>query len=356
MPKQTNIFRIAALILGISGLFALLGLDKIYFGKSILAEGRPDFSLAHGLRSSAVFLSVFAVVHALAGNKKPALKLIESSGFSIECAGLSLTFTASLAFLFLFLFSPSEFSALSLEDGMVEWGSALLLLACCILFSLAFFKSRGFPENSAAARWTLVLLAIAFFVMAMEEVSWLQRVFDIKTPELLDNLNQQSEMNLHNLKTGYFENLFYFGSFLYLLGFPFLRVIYPLPSHQDFLKLFMPRPFVAVSGSVACAYNFDMWNILFTQIAFFGALLILWVFALYSRDKKEKFILLTALLLVAVTQVLFLTLGEGFSRLWDVTEYKEFLIPLAFFFYSLDVFTGIGRVYDPGVRSTSHFG
>jgi hypothetical protein len=40
-------------------------------------------------------------------------------------------------------------------------------------------------------------------------------------------------------------------------------------------------------------------------------------------------------------QVIFLTFGDRFVRLHDVTEYKEFLIPVARLLYSFDVLSRV---------------
>lgn len=54
------------------------------------------------------------------------------------------------------------------------------------------------------------------------------------------------------------------------------------------------------------------------------------------------------IILITTTQVLFLINGVNFARMWEVTEYKELLIPLALFIYSLDVFASINRIYFQG--------
>ena len=55
----------------------------------------------------------------------------------------------------------------------------------------------------------------------MEEVSWFQRSFGIKTPEALSG-NKQGEMNLHNFASNTSEIVYYFASFVYLIAFPFV--------------------------------------------------------------------------------------------------------------------------------------
>ena len=48
---------------------------------------------------------------------------------------------------------------------------------------------------------SLYAFALVFVFVAMEEISWGQRVFGIETPSFLRNLNVQGETNLHNLKS-----------------------------------------------------------------------------------------------------------------------------------------------------------
>ena len=109
-----------------------------------------------------------------------------------------------------------------------------------------------------------------------------------------------------------------------------------------------PRPFIILLGAVISAYNFDMWNILFIQVSFLGSLIVLSLLATLSTDKNERTMIVVTLILLIVTQVIFLTNGDNFDRLWEVTEYKEFFISLAFFAYSVSVYRNLTR---PLVRS-----
>ena len=80
------------------------------------------------------------------------------------------------------------------------------------------------------------------------------------------------------------------------------------------------------------AYNYDMWNILFTQLAFFLTLFILIYMTWATRQVKTTFLYLALLTLTLVlTQILFLVLGHRFIQGWEVTEYKELLIPIVHF-------------------------
>lgn len=338
---------IIVFLIGCIGLVSVILLDKLYWHAGVFSEGWPNLSLGHLIRSIIIFISILAIFWSLIGSSKPKLILDESNGVPLERLSIVGTLSVSVIFLFLFIFKPSIFNALSLEDGPIEWGSALLLFGSCIIIFISFSKSRNVLNIPKGTQLSLALLSLVFFVIAMEEVSWFQRVLEIETPKAFDS-NIQDEMNFHNFSTKFFENAYYFGVFLFLVLLPFVRLLFPYVSNNSYLRIFVAPPFVGVIGTIACAYNFDMWNIIFTQIAFFGSVVILFAFATFSSSKNERYIILFTIFIIATTQVLFLINGINFAREWEVTEYKEFLIPLALLIYSLDVLTNINR-YKPSV-------
>lgn len=180
----------------------------------------------------------------------------------------------------------------------------------------------------------------------MEEISWFQRVLDIETPTAFES-NTHDEINIHNFFTNNLaENVYYGGAFLFLVVFSFLRFFYVSNESKPFLRIFMASPYVGIVGTIPFAFNFDMWNTSFTQIAFFGSLLILITFFYRSIGFRAKGIILFSIVLITVTQVIFLNKEAEFDILLQVTEYKEFLIPLAFLTYSLEVFgKDIGKYF-----------
>lgn len=124
-----------------------------------------------------------------------------AAGFYRTYSLFFLLFLASLPYLTLLL--PSGFHrALMREDGVFETASACLWLLsagfCFYLYSvgrtgcdLILFKTRR--------NVFLLLLALVFFFGFGEEISWGQRIFGVQTPEPLREINEQSELNIHNL-------------------------------------------------------------------------------------------------------------------------------------------------------------
>ena len=338
-----KIFSIIAFLFGCIGLVSVVALDKLYWSTWVFEEGWPKFSLYYSFRSFIIFASILAIVKSSLGFAKPRLILDESNGVPLERLSIFGMLLVSVIIVFLFVFRPSVFNELSWEDGPVEWASALLLFVGCIVIIVSLFKSRNILNIPKFTQFSLALLSLLFFVTAMEEVSWFQRWLEIETPKAFDD-NYQREINFHNFATNEVENIYYFGVFLFLVALPYVRSMFPFVSNNNYLRIFVPRPFVSVIGSIPCAYNFDMWNVVFTQIAFFSSVIILLAYVVFSSKRSDINTILFAIFVIVATQILFLTNGENFDPLWAVTEYKELLIPMVLLIYSLNVLTYINRV------------
>jgi len=90
---------------------------------------------------------------------------------------------------------PVIFVRLVTEDNWGEFATSVALLVASILFAICY-------RLSSRRKWTgwYLLLAIAAFLVAMEEISWGQRLLGIDTPELLGKINLQDEITLHNIR------------------------------------------------------------------------------------------------------------------------------------------------------------
>jgi hypothetical protein len=336
------------LILGLSGLLSVLAFDHFYWRLDIFREVWPNFSRGHLLRSSAIILSISALCFSayryrsrLNGSATKGPDQLKWSAF--ERWSVSASLLTSLGFLILFLLKPFVFSALSLEDQPVEWASAAFLFAGSALFAAAFLKSRGNRQLTLLIRVTLLLFMVLLLLIGLEETSWFQRVFNVSPPDKFLIGNVQSEINLHNFATNLTENAYYFGGFVFLVMLPFMRVLGIFPAGNRFFDIFIPRSYLIGIGALACAYNFDMWNIAFTQVEFFGSVAILLTCSAIGSKGFERPIFAGIALLVVVTQAVFLARGKWFDRFYEVTEFKEMFIPLGFALFALDVYRRVNR-------------
>ncbi|MCP4417105.1 MAG: hypothetical protein GY805_10810, partial [Chloroflexi bacterium] len=101
------------------------------------------------------------------------------------------------------LYDPTSalFDALYLEDGLFEWITVILMLVSSLLLGRTIFTLRKKASNETIYRLTMgiyLLFMVAFFIYAMEEISWGQRIFGWETPPVLAEKNIQNETNIHN--------------------------------------------------------------------------------------------------------------------------------------------------------------
>lgn len=335
---------VSGLIIGCSGLISILFLDKNYWQIEILGEGWPKSSFDFIMRSAAIALFVILVIGAFARKKSTDLPLRLSVNSTGQRVSLFFIYSMSTLFLFLFLYKAPIFCQMALEDGVIEWGTAILFFLCCLIFVRAFFKFYPSKKIHWFIKLSLAGLAFGFFLLTMEEISWFQRVFDIDTPPLLEG-NYQNEINLHNYFTNYAEALFYSGTFFFLVFFPFIDGMASLFNQKlNFLRVFVAGLTTLIIAAIACAYNFDMWNALPTQVSFYSSVFILFILAVLSREQKDRYLILFAMILTIFSQAIFLNYGEHFDRLWDVTEYKELIFAIAYFSYSTEVFGRLNKI------------
>lgn len=80
------------------------------------------------------------------------------------------------------------------EDGSLEYLQVLLYaIAGCIALLVAV------RSHSSWVRWAFVVFGLACAFVALEEVSWGERLLGFDPPESIRDLNTQGEMNVHNL-------------------------------------------------------------------------------------------------------------------------------------------------------------
>ncbi len=86
------------------------------------------------------------------------------------------------------------------EDGLIEFASAIFLLASSLLLLFRFFKL--FKHKELFWKIGVLGLSIVFFFGAGEEISWGQRILNVESSQYFIENNAQGETNLHNLVVG----------------------------------------------------------------------------------------------------------------------------------------------------------
>lgn len=91
---------------------------------------------------------------------------------------------------------PSAYYTAVQEDQALEWASFWSFLIAGAVFALAAYRQRG---TTGAFPWFLGGLSLFGVFVAMEEISWGQRVFGFTPAEYFLAENYQQEINLHNV-------------------------------------------------------------------------------------------------------------------------------------------------------------
>jgi len=172
-----------------------------------------------------------------------------SSDSEIQPTPKFILITSTMIGLFLIvhirLYDPASqlFEILYLEDGIFESLTPVLMVISTVLIGASIPKIRGDPQ---LVRYRNLLTLIYFFLMslfflnAMEEISWGQRIFGWETPQTFEG-NVQNETNLHN----YF-NQYYLLFYRLLVLFPiviFVSIWLELKQrYLIFNRLVMPHP------------------------------------------------------------------------------------------------------------------
>jgi len=106
------------------------------------------------------------------------------------------TTLALIAFALVFylnFFHPVGYVYLIAEDSWAEYASFVSWTMASCFFSWVLFMDPN------TRRLGLVLLTLGAYFMAMEEISWGQRILGFSSPALFAEFNVQHETNLHNL-------------------------------------------------------------------------------------------------------------------------------------------------------------
>ncbi len=129
--------------------------------------------------------------------------------------------------------SYSDFYYFSIqEDEYVEWSTfwAFILAAVAYVRSGAVFRraTQAFP-------WFLYGVALFCFVVAMEEISWGQRLFGYRPPTYFLEHNFQQEFNFHNVVDTGFRKL---ALTLIIVGY---GIVMPLAVRFSIIKKWFAR-------------------------------------------------------------------------------------------------------------------
>ena len=229
------------------------------------------------------------------------------------------------------------------EDQLFESLTAIFYLVAALFCFVGFFTARRLALSPTARYW-LLGWAVILFVLAMEEASWGQRVVGLPTPGLFDAINQQNEINLHNVDSHRVNSIFTASVFVVGVALRSLALI-----SKGFASFVMrrgiplPPPALIVPFALAIAFVEPGWvgNAPSTMVLMVaGFAWFSYVLATRLRGRKERFPELHTLHLVMgvaglVLIPVVLAVFEGnLGHESHPSEIKEFLFSVSFLIFS----------------------
>lgn len=149
------------------------------------------------------------------------------------------------------------------EDGPVEYGTAVAFAAAgafALLLSrykAQFAKTR---RGRSIFTWLCRLIGVGLILVALEEISWGQRIFNIETPENLAEVNTQQELTIHNnvliwpiVYWSYFAVGLY-GCIAFIFGWLVKDLVPKTKQAVNWLGLMMPRPYLFLNFFLIVLY------------------------------------------------------------------------------------------------------
>jgi hypothetical protein len=141
------------------------------------------------------------------------------------------------------------------EDEYLEWSSfwAFFLAAGAFIR-----RATGFRRTTRAFPWFLYGVALFCFIVAMEEISWGQRLFGYRPPVYFLEYNFQQELNFHNvIETDYRKLALTLVIAGYGIALPVLARF--TIAHDWFRRLGIVAPSVALLPAFAAAFVVYVW-------------------------------------------------------------------------------------------------
>lgn len=347
-PTRLSVATTAAVLLAIAAIFAVSAYEFGVLGWHPAREEPADFSAYHVGRKilSAALAAILAAALARPWLRTDGKEIAPLWPAEIR-NGAMVTAIAAAATAIL-VWDPGLFHWFAREDNILEWLSALFVLAGAGFFALATLRQARKMPNGLGAIFLRVLVPLGFaglfFLIAMEEISWGQRIFGFETPETIAARNWQSEFNLHNIHTDIAELAYYMGTGLFLIVLPFawpsLRGWRPLAFFADFV----PNRAVAALSAPMVYFSYGHWNLMPIQMLVFFTLFAMLVFAVGAARcgrtaETRLFAALAAL--ITIGQIIILAFGPQMLDVPDATEFREFFLSIGLFafaaYYLFDV-------------------
>lgn len=223
------------------------------------------------------------------------------------------------------------------EDGLVEWLQFLLFFSTSMFMLFIHYYNR--VENGMKwvswASFGMIVVALAFFFGAMEEISWAQRLVDRDSSAFFTEHNLQGETNLHNMEVrGLSINKLVFGKILFLVIL-FHNIILPIwAEHKKWAREFF--------NDKMGGFFTPLFFVVFYIVGAIGAEMI-------DHYRRKELLELTGALHYAT--IIFLAYALGYKRSGALFKSKNALYASRAFMFFLILLVGLAWMLSQTVRT-----
>jgi len=161
-----------------------------------------------------------------------------------------------LFFVFLKTFYPSFYDYSVQEDKVVENLQFLIFFITSIIFFAKALRTR--KANKLFAIFCFFASVCLFFI-AMEEISWGQRIFKFGTPQKIEEKNFQDEFTFHNLSAFHKILHFVYIGIGIIGGTAWMIIPRKIFKKNKFLKQFIPGWYLTFYFILVAFVYFIIW-------------------------------------------------------------------------------------------------
>ena len=237
------------------------------------------------------------------------------------------------------------------EDHLFEYWTVALYLTSALICLLG---PRIVSGASPVTKYWLMGWSVLFLLVALEEISWGQRILGLNTPDFLVSHNLQKETNIHNLDSEGVNRLFASLVFAVAIALPSLVLLSNrLRSLIQCYRVPLPPWNLVVPFSLSFAFFVPAWIASAPETEVLTGLALLWlIFVIVAkwRGSEAPFTRIYACHLLAgvagivAIQVVLSVFEGNLGHRNHPSEIKEFLFAVCFLGFSLQVaLPGIGK-------------
>ncbi len=144
------------------------------------------------------------------------------------------------------------------EDHLVEWLTFALLFLSGILSLILAIQIR---KRSNRYHWFFIVFSVSCILFSLEEISWGQRIFHIKSSEFFLRNSDKKEINVHNVIQKWYEvktkHIAGWTLFLYGTCLPLLALNRRIGSFLARIKFVVPPPVLMFGFLIAALMMWD---------------------------------------------------------------------------------------------------